>query len=220
MTAQTAEGKAGWRSRLRPEETLEGANELFIKRLGQAWEAKRDVFLRSHYEDRISRTLVAWIMIEERKGAGYWSVFSQSDSLELEPGGEARVVGRCDLVLSVRNHQVVYECKRLNILNGNGSVRANVGEYINEGLNRFTVDKKYSITSGVCGMIGYVMDGDVETAHRALRSRLDRVCRPEHVIDPDCPVPGAGNYRLRTVHPATDKASFVVHHLLFPVAAA
>lgn len=220
MTTQMAGGKAGWRSHLRPENTPEGANEAFIERLGQAWEAKRAMFSQSHFEDRISRTLAAWIAQEQRKLNGDWSVLCQAESLELEPGGEARVIGRCDLVLTVRNHQIVYECKRLNISNGQGQIRANAQEYVKEGLHRFTVDKKYSTVDGICGMIGYVMDGKMENAHRAIRSRLDEICPPEHVVDPEFPLPGVGNHRLRTTHQVTGKPSFSVHHLLLPVVAA
>lgn len=217
MTPHAIAGKAGWRAQLHPECTPEGANAAFIKRLGQAWEATRGVITPNHLEDRISRTLVAWMQLEQRKLNGEWTVVCQPESLQVDVDGEARLVGRCDIVLIVRCHQIIYECKRLHFDSGHGSIKTNATEYIKEGLHRFTVENKYSTFDHICGLIGYIMDGNLQSALQVILSRLFELSPPKSITNPTHPFPCQNSYRFKTDHEHSAVKLLVVHHLLFPV---
>ena len=75
--------------------------------------------------------------------------------------------GRIDLTFHplVPSEEIYFalECKRVNVLQPNGSVRRYFGEYVTQGLMRF-VTGQYSRAVRHGGMLAFVLDGDVETA--------------------------------------------------------
>jgi hypothetical protein len=70
-----------WRRQLRPETTLEGANQAFIETIGKAWEEKCRIFSSTDREDIITDTLILWIQNEQRRLDDDWFAFSQVNSL-------------------------------------------------------------------------------------------------------------------------------------------
>lgn len=210
-------GKAGWRALVLRECTPEGANSDFIKRLGEAWKANQNVFSKFSLEDEISRTLVAWIQQEQRDLEGEWTVVCQAESLKKAANGKTIIAGRCDIILCVRYHQIVYECKRLNIFTTSGSIKSNATEYITEGVFRFTADNKYKSNDGFCGMIAYVMDGNLKIALNTIMTRLSEISPAQSITSPTLPFPCQESYRLTTKHFDSKSSLISIHHLLFPV---
>jgi hypothetical protein len=217
MRPSAAIGKASWLENLDPECTPKGANEAFIRLLGQAWKATREGFTPEHHEDDISRELAYWVDQEQQKRNGQWNVFSQPESLGRKSNKKVGIIGRCDIVLSVGCKKIVYECKRLNISDKKKKIHPKSREYIKDGLHRFTLDMKYPTANGICGMVGYVMNGDLKAAHKAICAHLEKLCTPELVVDPELPLPCEASYRFRTEHALDGKPLLAVHHLLFPV---
>ena len=78
----------------------------------------------------------------------------------------AKVTGRKDIVFfPPANDEDIYFCleaKRLNAL-VSGRRRSLAGEYVKKGMQRF-LDRKYSRHVRHGGMLGYVLDGDVDGA--------------------------------------------------------
>lgn len=216
MSSDEVIGKAGWKQQVRPECTPEGANTAFIERLGEAWEAKSTCFCSSDLEDHISRTLVAWIEEEQVRQDGEWTVVCQAESLESVEGGKAILIGRCDIILTIRNHKIVYECKRLNIVHDE-KYSSNAGPYVKDGLHRFTLERKYPTRTGLCGMIGYVMDGDVKKALHAVLNKIEELSPEVLLVNPFPPSPHTQAHRFKTEHVLNQMHRLEAHHLLFSV---
>lgn len=62
------------------------------------------------------------------------------------------------------------ECKRLHVSPSSG-FKSLVGEYFKEGLMRF-VTERYSVGQPYGGMLGYVLNNDVESAFESIRARI------------------------------------------------
>ena len=65
-----------------------------------------------------------------------------------------------------------FECKRLNVTTASG-MRSRAGEYVREGMNRY-VEGTYARGLRDGGMLGYVMDGNVDHAIEGVRQTIHR----------------------------------------------
>lgn len=83
--------------------------------------------------------------------------------------------GRIDIVfvplIATESIYFALECKRINVLQADGSIRRYFSEYVVHGLTRF-VSGQYS--SSVChgGMLAFVLDGDVDAALTGVVSNI------------------------------------------------
>lgn len=110
----------------------------------------------------------------------------------------------------------VVECKRLHVRTASG-FRHLSDEYIEEGLMRF-VDGRYSASQPVGGMIGYVMDDDIEAAFERVGAEVKaKKLRLEirGKITMQCPssVLSTCAYSADTFHHRSC-GSILIHHLL------
>ncbi|HUT93736.1 MAG TPA: hypothetical protein VMY37_30005 [Thermoguttaceae bacterium] len=108
---------------------------------------------------------------------------------------------------------LAFECKRLNVKYESG-FRSEASKYVHEGMSRF-MEHKYARGLRQGGMIGYVMDGDVDAAVRAIEGqfrdhkkllllRVPKLARSSLVPD---------NSNIReTTHHGTGRP-FRIHHL-------
>ena len=117
-----------------------------------------------------------------------------------------KVSGRKDIVFfPPANDEDIYFCleaKRLNAI-VSGVRRSLADEYVKEGMQRF-VDRKYSRRICHGGMLGYVLDGDVDRA----MGNVANVIRLHHqVLGMDPP----GDMRQSSVRPA-DRHAKETHH--------
>ena len=81
--------------------------------------------------------------------------------------------GRIDMALILdgeRERYLAYECKRLNVVH-DGRTSSLATPYVMEGLARF-VTEQYAENLWVGCMLGYVMDGDVETAETKIHAAI------------------------------------------------
>jgi hypothetical protein len=115
----------------------------------------------------------------------------------------------------------IFECKRLNVLNKRGRICANSSAY-EAGVLKF-VNQTYGAGHPAGGMIGYVMDGDVPSALKAVLRRMQKNRSLLRVVD-------GGDYapsRLMAGHPNNgetihhrNSGRFVIYHVLLPCAVA
>jgi hypothetical protein len=129
-------------------------------------------------------------------------------------------VGRIDIafVALVPREDIYFcfECKRLNVTK-NGSKRAYAAEYVTFGVIRF-VTGQYAKAVRHGGMLGYVLDGDVDGAMRNVETNLRSNCT---ALGMDLP----GGFDRSSVLPddrracethhrrQNDSALFSIHHL-------
>jgi len=100
--------------------------------------------------------------------------------------GEGRRLGRLDLHFKYRTSQrdyFAFEAKRLHVSYPGGTISPEYAAYANdEGMGAF-VAGQYSKGLPCAGMLGYVMDGNVEKAWTGVAARIhakrDELCLPE-----------------------------------------
>lgn len=139
--------------------------------------------------------------------------------VELDPAAGERQ-GRMDIVFSpmVPNEAIYFclECKRLNAMIG-GQRRTLATEYVSQGMFRF-VRRQYGAQVRHGGMLGYVLDGQVDAAVNAVavaivaqKNELGFVGKP--TLSPSRFLPdGAGVFE--TAHTRVDpQQPFLVQHI-------
>ena len=139
--------------------------------------------------------------------------------VELDPfAGEDQ--GRMDIVfLPLVPREDVYfclECKRLNVIN-DGLVRPYTSEYITHGMLRF-IRGQYARQMRHGGMLGYVLDGNVEQAIENISSLIKRRHKelkmpPPGEVTQSSIIPH--DLRLReTLHMRqSSPGNFLIHHI-------
>lgn len=112
---------------------------------------------------------------------------------------------------------LAYECKCLNVLYKNGKKDDLARKYVSDGLKRF-VTEKYAKNLPVGCMLGYVMDGDAETAERKVRKAIDN--RKECIslaAAPTSEQPLGTIRRFSSRHKrATNQQEIEIRHALLP----
>ena len=111
------------------------------------------------------------------------------------------------------------ECKRLRVRRPSRLVHL-ANEYVDQGMQRF-VDEKYSKGLPCGGMIGYVMDGNVDEAFkrvcieigRRIKKLKMRTCHPMQKPSKTIPThtPSADSFHFRS------DGMFALHHAFFGV---
>jgi hypothetical protein len=129
-------------------------------------------------------------------------------------------LGRIDLIFIHGHREDVYlafECKRLNILN-TSKTYANTGGYSgSEGMGRFFTGK-YATGLDRGGMIGYVMDGNIESASERIKKSIvskEDLKLTKKEIEISCHSPEGWNI-FESKH-KQNSSEFVMYHLLLPV---
>lgn len=127
-------------------------------------------------------------------------------------------LGRIDLCLLHGNDEQVYfayECKRLNVTFPSGKYESLAGEYVGaDGIGCFIL-QKYARGQNHGGMIGYVLDGEIERAKNAIGDRLasarvDVALRSDGLLSSTL---APQNDRLQETRHEIDNVEFAVFHL-------
>jgi hypothetical protein len=167
---------------------------------------------RRPIEDPITRSLIVLLRRDDVARQRY-IINSQLELLPSSPDAAADPIGYLDIAIEffVGADQLclAMECKRLNIPHATLA-----GRYVEEGMMRF-VSGQYSPHLPLGGMIGYVMNGDVERAYAAIRGQIDAhaeqlLCDPGGIVDSEWPV------RFRSRHRRT-AVPIELRHLLLPM---
>lgn len=145
------------------------------------------------YEDPITRSLIVQLRRDDAIRRRL-IVNSQVELLPSSPELAAEPIGYLDIAIEFFAHAdqlcLSVECKRLNVLGKRFATLA--GPYVEQGMMRF-VNGQYSPSVSLGGMIGYVMNSDVEAAYKAVREQIESraealLCDTSTIIDADKPV--------------------------------
>jgi hypothetical protein len=187
-----------------------------------AWERMRKPD-RNAWEPRITALLRdAFIAEYEARYADQSLPFFVFHEHQLTDPVTGKELARTDLEIYMRQLKVkgqkpyfVFESKRLNVRFDTG-FSSNAAAYVGEeGMMRF-VTGKYGDGASFSGMLGYVMDGEVPRARKAVDGAIQReakrLClRDPHQIAPSRHMPGQ-LYNGETRH-ASGNREFSIYHL-------
>jgi hypothetical protein len=131
--------------------------------------------------------------------------------------------GRIDLCFIPPNHhgQKVFftlECKRLRVRTKSG-LSHYADRYVSKGVLKFVISQ-YSANHPCGGMLGYVMDGQLDEAFESVKrevekSKYDLKMQKKPTCSPSSALPDY-QYGMDTFHLRTD-GEFTLHHLLVGV---
>ena len=125
------------------------------------------------YEDTITINLVAVISKDVKARRLFHHLAFQHEPFGYTDEGQAYSKGKIDMALLLdreRERYLAYECKRLNVVS-NGTTRSLATPYVLEGIARF-IAEKYAADLPLGCMLGYVMDGNVNTARTKVRAAI------------------------------------------------
>lgn len=171
-------------------------------------------------EERIT-ALFAEALIDAYEHRGWpWTITSEGPITDPEFGTQ---FGRNDLRFmhnfTVQRCFFTVECKRLHVRT-TGGFKHLADSYVEEGMLRFATGK-YGAGRSSGGMVGYVMDNDLEVAHRRVReeslARKAQLCikRGKAWKSPSSVLANHGHSADSVV--VRDGKDFVLHHILLGV---
>ncbi len=158
-------------------------------------------------------------MMRQNRNASDLPLRIDIQMIELEPAA-GQDQGRLDIAFSpLANRENIYfclECKRLNVPQ-NAGVRALANEYVVFGMTRF-VNGQYGAAVGQGGMMGYVLNGDLNAAIGNVTAAIGRhaaglgMTLPAQInastIQPNNP------HMRETFHARSGSLSdFLIHHI-------
>ena len=171
--------------------------------------APRQVRARQVREDPITRSLIMYLRSDPIIRDSPIHIESQRELLSDDLQDNPNPIGYLDIcVLFLTGSDKLYlamECKRLNVRQAKNRTATQASEYVTKGMMRF-MSGQYSPTWPLGAMLGYVMDGNMQTAYIAIRHQIDQhaqqllydpalfrdVKRPEHFSTahqrPDIPI--------------------------------
>jgi hypothetical protein len=180
-----------------------------VTRASSMGAAPRQVMARQAHEDPITRYLIMHLRSDPIIRDSPIHIESQRELLSDDPQADPRPIGYLDIcVLFLTGSDKLYlamECKRLNVRQAKNRTATQASEYVTKGMMRF-VSGQYSPTWPLGAMLGYVMDGNMQTAYIAIRHQIEQhaqqllydpalfrdVKRPEHFSTthqrPDVPI--------------------------------
>jgi hypothetical protein len=148
---------------------------------------------------------------------------AQPEAQETDPKLGTQL-GRNDIrfYAAPHRHRAVYftaECKRLHVRTSSGFKHL-ADEYVTEGMQRF-VDGIYSKGVQFGGMVGYVMDNNIDAAFNRVRNEIEtRRCTlrisTQHASTVPSSALAAWPHSADTAHHRSD-GGFLIHHLLVGV---
>jgi len=132
-------------------------------------------------------------------------------------------IGRIDLCLTYDHRSGVYfafECKRLNVIDKNSRTSSLAKEYVMKGMTRFVgSEPQYSIGLKQGGMIGYVMNGKIDTAIASVNKQvkdnyIDLQMKSPNGLNPSSRL--TNKFLRESLHHLPNQ-EFTIHHVFLPV---
>ena len=192
-------------------------------------------------EDIIGRMFVAWNRIPKpitevleiritkllRHQYAYDPVIKQLPfqvrrELTIDDPATGEELGKIDLCLLHGNDEDIYfafECKRLNVTFPCGKFDSLAAKYVGpEGIGCF-VSQKYAAGQQHGGMIGYVFDGDIDTARSAINNQLAKSKTDLTLLSDSLATCGISpeNSQLNETQHDINGITLAIYHLLLPV---
>ena len=183
------------------------------------WERCVAVLPRNPDEDTITINLVDILSRDASARRLFHHLAYQHEPFGYTADGWAYSKGKIDMALLLdqeRERYLAYECKRLNVPQVGGT-RSLATPYVLEGVQRF-ITEQYAIGLPVGCMLGYVFDGNVNTARAKVRAAIDsQKCEIRLVEGPTNKPPMGPVGRLTSRHcRPSNGADIEVRHALLP----
>jgi hypothetical protein len=143
--------------------------------------------------------------------------------VELDPA-EGETQGRLDIVFSpLAAREDIYfclECKRLNVVGADGTIRPYASEYVTEGMFRF-VRGRYASRVRQGGMLGYVLNGDIANAIQRVANAINTHVQALGMstasgLSGSVAVPSDSRFRETTHSRPHSADTFRMHHIFMP----
>jgi hypothetical protein len=191
-------------------------DERFLERLEALWPCCMAMLTGQPDEDRITINLVDRLAKDpEVRRICHWVEY-QFEPFGLASDGSRYSKGKIDMAVFTdrdRDQYLAYECKRLNVVGGDGSRSSLATRYVTLGMVRF-LTQQYAEGLRLGGMIGYVMDGDMTAARHALVDAIPAQLPRPAISGPDV-LPSIGMAeRFVTVHDRLAADPIHIHHAL------
>lgn len=126
-------------------------------------------------EDVITINLIEKLVIDPIARQLFEYIEYQFEPTSIDKNGVAMSLGKIDLAAHIvkdRKTYLAYECKRLNV--SNGQTTASLATlYVKDGMTRF-VTEQYAEGMPVGGMLGYVMDGNTNKSLLKVLDAIDK----------------------------------------------
>ena len=145
----------------------------FLERVVALWPRCVTIVPEDPDEDTITINLVGIVSRDLEARRLFHHLAFQHEPFGYTTEGWAYSKGKIDMALLLdreRERYLAYECKRLNVTR-NGSTRSLATPYVLEGVARF-VKEQYAADLPLGCMLGYVMDGNVNTARGKIRTAI------------------------------------------------
>ena len=145
----------------------------FLERVAAVWPRCRAVLPRDPDEDTITINLVDILSRDTQARRWFHHLEYQYESFGYTSSGWAYSKGKIDMALVLdfeRDIYLAYECKKLRE-NKNGKFRSLATEYVKTGVVRF-VTEQYAAGLPLGSMLGYVMDGRLDSARTTIETAL------------------------------------------------
>ena len=170
-------------------------------------------------EDTITINLVDILSRDAKARRLFHHLAYQHEPFGYTADGWAYSKGKIDMALLLdqeRERYLAYECKRLNVAHAGGT-RSLATPYVLEGVLRF-ITEQYAADLPVGCMLGYVLDGNVNTARTRVRAAIvshsGDIGLAEGPMD-DQPVGAIGRFSSR--HRRSSNGSEIeIRHALLP----
>ncbi|MCY3940650.1 MAG: hypothetical protein OXG29_06155 [Gammaproteobacteria bacterium] len=174
-------------------------------------------------EDTITINLVNILSRDARARRLFHHLAYQHEPFGYTADGWAYSKGKIDMALLLdqeRERYLAYECKRLNVVR-NGTTRSLATPYVLEGMLRF-ITQQYAANLPVGCMLGYVLDGNVNTARTKVQAAIDTYKAEIGLMEEPTDVQPLGPVeRLSSLHCRPSNGSEIeIRHALLPFPAA
>ena len=192
----------------------------FLERVSAVWRRCVGRLPKHPHEDTITANLVHLLNGDPGVRRQFYWIEFQYEPFGHTAEGTAYSTGSVDIAVLLnqdRNIYLAYECKRLNDMRKDGRRRSLAGDYVQEGLSRF-VAEQYAEGLPLAGMLGYVLDGDLESAESKVRARIAELREEVGLVaEPRDAAPIGESKRFFSRHRRQSGAEIEVRHALFPV---
>jgi len=195
-----------------PMEEVKQAIELILR----SWESFRT---KVNLEDKITNRFYAHLIKDKSRSTYFFTIVPRP--AEINEQGEE--IGEIDLKVIYRNQEKTYfsfECKRLRVHFSSG-FETLAGKYVTEGMYRY-FDGRYARDLDKGGMLGYVMDGNVDVAVNDVKAAIEKrrfnLYMEEHETLKASPSITLEQVQ-ETHHKYGPTESFTIYHIFLPMAA-
>ena len=168
-------------------------------------------------EDKITNKFYAHLIENKNRSTYFFTIVSRP--AEIDEQGEE--IGEIDIKVIYRNREKTYfsyECKRLRVHFPSGFDTL-AGKYVTEGMYRY-FDGRYARDLDKGGMLGYVMDGNIDAAINDVKKAIEK--RRLNLYMEENETLRASSYITsnkvkETLHKYGSTKRFTIYHIFLPM---